>query len=138
MYKRNITKLLICGGGFKFFYLIGAIKYLSENNILENIQEFIGVSAGAILSTIFCIGYTLDELNSFVMEFNFEKLIDPHLDNLFENKGLDNGEIKKIMIQQFIKGKDIDPEITFEKLYEITKKKLSFVCTNITIPRFNF
>lgn len=135
MYKRNITKLLICGGAFKFFYLIGAIKYLSDNNLLDNINEFIGVSAGAILSTIFSVGYTIDELNSFVMEFNFEKLIDPHLDNLIENKGLDNGEIKKLMIQQFFKMKDIDPDINFQKLYELTNKKLSFVSTNITLNK---
>jgi len=39
MLKRNITKLLICGGGFKLFYLVGSVKYLIEIDVLKNIKE---------------------------------------------------------------------------------------------------
>jgi predicted acylesterase/phospholipase RssA len=130
--KRNITKLLICGGGFKFFYIVGALKYLDELNILQNINEYIGVSAGAVLSLFFNIGYTLDELDSFFLEFNFEKLIDPHIDSLLDNKGLDNGELKKTVIQHFLQKKNIDPEITFLKLYELTNIKLTLIVSNLT------
>jgi hypothetical protein len=43
MPKRQIKKLLICGGGFKFYYIYGSIKYLQEINILQNIEEYIGI-----------------------------------------------------------------------------------------------
>jgi len=133
--KRNITKLLICGGGFKFFYIVGALKYLDELNILQNINEYIGVSAGAVLSLFFNIGYTLDELDSFFLEFNFEKMLDPHIDSLLDNKGLDDGELKKFIIQHFLKNKNYHPSITFKELYEMTNKKLTFYVTNITINK---
>jgi NTE family protein len=135
MTKRNISKLLICGGGFKFFYLYGAIKYLDEINILQNITEYIGVSAGGLLCTLFSIGYTPKDIELFILEFNFEKLLDPHLDSLLEKKGLDNGEIKKVAIQQFFTKKDIDPEITFKQLYELTNKKINFIAANLTLNK---
>ena len=135
MTKRNISKLLICGGGFKFFYLYGAIKYLQEINILQNITEYIGVSAGGLLCTLFSIGYTPKDIELFILEFNFEKLLDPHLDCLLEKKGLDNGEIKKVLIQQFFMKKDIDPEITFKQLYELTNKKINFIAANLTLNK---
>lgn len=135
MTKRNISKLLICGGGFKFFYLYGAIKYLDEINILQNITEYIGVSAGGLLSTMFSIGYTPKDIELFILEFNFEKLLDPHLDYLLDKKGLDNGEIKKVLIQQFLMKKDINPDITFKQLYELTNKKISFMAANLTLNK---
>ena len=73
--KRNITKLLVCGGGFKFYYLYGSIKYLYEINVLQNINEYIGVSAGSLLSLVFSIGYTPLDLEKFILEFQFDKLI---------------------------------------------------------------
>jgi len=130
--KRNITKLFICGGGFKFYYLYGTIKYLYEINILQNINEYIGISAGALLSLLFSIGYTPDELHKFFIEFNFERLIDPHIDNLLERKGLDDGEILKTAVQQLLIRKNIDSEITFEELYKLTDKKFVCVASNIT------
>ena len=135
MIKRNIDTLLVCGGGFKFFYLYGAIKYIHEINVLQNIKEYIGVSAGALICTLFNIGYTPPELNTFILEFNFEKLLDPHIDYLLENKGLDNGEFKKVAIQQFLTNKKIDPDITFKQLFELTKKKINFIGANLTLNR---
>jgi NTE family protein len=135
MNKRNIDTLLVCGGGFKFFYLYGAIKYLYEIDILQNIKEYIGVSAGGLICILFNIGYTPEELNPFILEFNFEKLLDPHIDNLFENKGLDNGEFKKVAIQQFLTNKKLDPNITFKQLFELTKKKINFIGANLSLNR---
>ena len=130
--KRNITKLLLCGGGFKFYYIFGSIKYLHDINVLSNITEFIGISAGAILCLMFSLGYNPNELEKFVMEFKFDRLIDPHIDNLLDNRGLDNGEILKIAIQQFFIKKKFDPEITFNELFQKTNKKVVFIAANIT------
>jgi len=130
--KRNITKLLLCGGGFKFYYIYGSITYLYEKNVLQNINEFIGVSAGALLCLVFSIGYTPLELDKFVLEFKFDKLIDPHIDNLLEKRGLDDGEILKAAIQQFLIKKKLDENITFSELYKKTNKKLVFIASNIT------
>jgi NTE family protein len=130
--KRKIDKLLLCGGGFKFYYLYGSIKYLHEINILQNIKEYIGISAGAIICLLFSLGYKPKELNKFIMEFKFDKLVDPHLDNLLEKRGLDDGEMLKIAIQQFLIKKNYNEDITFKELFEKTNKRLVFIASNIT------
>jgi NTE family protein len=130
--KRNITKLLLCGGGFKFYYLYGSFKYLYEINVIQNVTEYIGVSAGAMLSLLFLLGYTPDELNKFILEFQFDKLIVPHIDNLLDKKGLDDGEILKFTMQQFLIKKKFSENITFSELFQKTNKKLVFIAANIT------
>ena len=130
--RRNIDKLLICGGGFKFYYIYGSIKYLHELKILTNINEYIGISAGAMLCLLFSIGYLPEDLEKFFVEFQFDKLIDPHIDNLLENKGLDDGELLKTVIQEMLRRLKFDPDITFKDLYQKTNKKLTFVASNIT------
>jgi predicted acylesterase/phospholipase RssA len=65
---RKINKLLVCGGGFKFYYIYGSIRYLYEINVLQNITEYIGVSAGAMLSLLFVIGYTPNDLEKFFLK----------------------------------------------------------------------
>jgi len=132
MSNRKINKLLICGGGFKFYYIYGSIKYLEEINILQNITEYIGISAGAMLSLLFTIGYNSNDLEKFFIEFEFDRLIDPHIDNLLENKGLDDGELLKLAIQTALKKSELDPNITFGELYKKTNKILRFVAANIT------
>ena len=114
------------------FYLVGAIKYLIEINVLQNIKEYIGVSAGSILALFFLIGYTTNDLNNFFLEFNFEKLIAPNLDTFFDTKGLDNGDNKKIALEQFMKKKGIKHDITFLELYQLTNKKFSVIVSNIS------
>jgi NTE family protein len=101
-------------------------------NIIQNIKEYIGISAGAILCLMFLLGYEPKELNKFILEFKFDKLIDPHIDNLLEKRGLDNGELLKIAIEQFLINKNYDRNITFKQLFEKTNKKLVFVASNIT------
>jgi len=130
--KRNIDKLLLCGGGFKFYYLFGCIKYLHDVNILKDIKEYIGISAGALLCLLMSIGYNPYELNKFMIEFKFDKLIDPHIDNLLEKRGLDDGEMLKIGIQQFLIKKKYNKDITFIELFEKTNKKVTFIASNIT------
>ncbi len=130
--KRSIKKLLICGGGFKFFYLIGSIKYLFDLNIINDIEEYISVSAGAMLSVLFGVGYKPNELNNFFLQFNFEKLINPSVESLLEHRGLDEGEIKKVALQHLLKKKNINPEINFKEFYEQFNKKLTFIGSNIT------
>jgi NTE family protein len=130
--KRNITKLLLCGGGFKFYYLYGSLKYLHEINVIQNVTEYIGVSAGAMLSLLLLLGYTPDELNKFILEFQFDKLIVPHIDNLLDKKGLDDGEILKFTMQQFLIKKKYSENIKFSDLFQKTNKKLVFIASNIT------
>jgi hypothetical protein len=79
-----------------------------------------------MLSLLFVIGYTPNDLEKFFVEFDFDRLIDPHIDNLIESKGLDDGELLKVAIQQVLTKMKINPDITFSELYKLTNKKLTF------------
>ena len=127
--------ICLSGGGINAFSFIGVLTYLEKNNVInpDIINNWIGTSAGAILSFFFSIGYTFTEIKIFILEFNFQKLEpDISIDFIFNNNGVDNGDKIMLCIANFLKVKyDID-DITFIDLYKLTKKKLSIIGTNFT------
>ena len=72
-----INTLCLAGGGIKGISYLGALKYLEENNFLKisNLKIFSGTSAGSILVFFLNIGFTLDDLIEFVLQFDFSKFI---------------------------------------------------------------
>ena len=91
----HITKLIFSGGGSKSIMFLGALNLLINEKFLNlnNIDTFIGISAGAILSLLFCIGYTIDELSDFIMHLDFEKLENiTDTTNFIDYYGFDNGK----------------------------------------------
>lgn len=56
------NSLVFEGGGVKGISYIGAIEYLEDNNILKDIINFGGSSAGSHIATLLAIGYKSKEL----------------------------------------------------------------------------
>ena len=54
--------LVLSGGALRAIALLGAIKYLEELNILKNIKQYVGTSAGSIISFLIIIGYSSNEI----------------------------------------------------------------------------
>lgn len=52
----NIDTLVILGGGMKGFLFTGAIKLLSELNILNKIKYYYGTSFGGIIVSCLILG----------------------------------------------------------------------------------
>lgn len=124
--------LVLSSGGLKGISQIGALKYLHEKNMLDNITTYAGTSVGGIICVLLNIGYTIDELYDFVMLFDLSKIKSVSIDNLYNNFGLDNGEKLLIVLKKMFEIKNININITFEELYDKTKKKLILtgVCLN--------
>lgn len=127
--------ICLSGGGVKGFSFIGALKFLEENSHLNinEIKKWVGTSAGAILSFILTLGYSLDEIENFILDFNFKKL-EPEIciENLLEKYGIDSANKLMYMITHFLKAKyDLD-DVTFEDHYNLTKKKLVIIGTNFS------
>ena len=114
------TTLVLSGGGIKGFAHIGALKALNENNILSNINTIAGSSVGALIGFLYNIGFSIDEITEFVMEFDFSKLqlVDPF--SFLTKYGLNDGEKFIIVIENMMKEKQIDKNITFKELYAKT------------------
>lgn len=134
-FDKNFDTLCFSGGGTKGLVFIGAVKALIDKNIinLENINKFIGTSAGAILAFFLAIGYTPDELEEFVLNFDFKKL-EPNVDcdNLFSSYGIDDGKKLEYLLVKLLNHKLGKNNITFLELFELTNNELivSTTCIN--------
>ena len=126
------------GGGVKGFSFIGALEKLIEEGIinLNEITLFVGTSAGAIISFLLNLDWTIKDMKDFVINFNFSKLTgDIDSINLFQNFGIQNGERIKLLFIKFLEAKFNKKDISFKELYELTNKKIFIIGTNLTIGK---
>ena len=128
--------ICLSGGGIFGFTFIGAINELINNNLLDinNITNWIGTSAGAVVSFIFALGYNIDEILDFIENFNFNILLPKKykLFTIFNTNALNNGNKFVIFFKKFIFKKYNIDDLTFEQLYELSRKKLIIIGTNFT------
>jgi len=139
-----IDTLCFGGGGIKAISYLGALNYLEEENYINisKIKTFSGTSAGAIISFLFNIGYTVRELIEFVLQFDFSKF-EPDINcNIFLSEyGLDTGEKIMSAMKTFLSEKYQIEDITFIELYNKTNIELDIVTTNYTLSKceiFNY
>ncbi|ARF09385.1 patatin-like phospholipase [Indivirus ILV1] len=127
-YKKN---LVLSGGGVKGIAHVGALFGLQTLNLLDKITTFSVASVGAIVASLYIIGYTPAELYDFVKLFDFQKLKNIDINNI-SNYGLDNGEKLNYVIKRLIKNKCQNENITLKEIYETYNKKIiySVVCIN--------
>ena len=131
--------LIISGGGFNGFQFFGIIKYLDENNLINNIDKYIGVSMGAMINLLIILGYKFNEIENFLIKFNFSKVFDLKFEKILieDNiKGLSDGNKFNKLIKKFLVNKKFDENITLKQLYEKTNKQLMIGVTNLTKDLF--
>lgn len=128
--ENKYTNIVVSGGGIKGIVYIGAFFALNELNILDKIQNFAGSSIGALVATLYIIGYKPSEIFEFIKQTNLSKLKNFDINHL-NTFGIDNGEKIEDTIRTLIKQKNLNPDITLLELYNITKKKLIITTTNI-------
>jgi predicted acylesterase/phospholipase RssA len=58
--------LVLSGGGLKCISLLGAIEYARQKKLLDGITNYVGTSAGSLISYLLCIGYTPMEITTFI------------------------------------------------------------------------
>ena len=132
-----INTLCLSGGGINGISFIGALEYLEKCNYINinEINNYVGTSIGSIFCLFFILGYTLQEIKDFIMNFDFSPLNNynnNNLDNILANYGINNGDIFIIIIINFLKSKINIENINFIDLYKLTNKKLNIIGTNFT------
>ncbi len=98
---------------------LGALQVLEANKLLEQVQEYIGVSAGAFLAFCLCIGYTLKELQQIVLSFDFQLIRNITAESMVEfpmTFGVDTGEKLQKLLYSIMRIKGISQDITFADL----------------------
>lgn len=128
MYK----KLVLSGGGINGIIYIGIIKYLEEQNLINNFDIFVGTSIGSLINTLIILDYKSHEIEEFILEFNFSDIIKFNILNLFSDYGIDDGVLFEILIKCFIRNKLKRDNITLLELYNITKKRNIIITCNIS------
>ena len=88
-----IKNLVFSGGGLKGYAFIGVIKALYETHIIENITKFVGTSIGSIAAYFSIIGITHNEINDFIIDFDFNSIKNINIDNLNSEYGLIDGTL---------------------------------------------
>jgi len=122
--------IVLSGGGIRCLSHIGALLELEKHNYLNNVKEYIGVSAGAFISFGLCIGYTITELHKFILEFEFSNIqnVDPdNLINFLSTYGVDDGKQLEKLIHLLLKYKGLSQDITFLQIYNL-RPQLYFRC----------
>lgn len=128
MYK----KLVLSGGGINGIIYIGIIKYLEEQNLINNFDVFVGTSVGSLINTLIILGYKAEEIEDFILEFNFSDIIKLNILKLFTDYGIDDGSLFEILIKCFIRNKLKRDNFTLIELYNLTKKRNIIVTCNIS------
>ena len=117
--------LAISGAGINCLSFVGCLVVLERYGILNNIKGFSGSSAGALVSTLVIIGYKSSELKKLMFKIDFGKFIHFDLDTLIKKFGVCNGTELIKLVDFLFRNKGLSPSITFEELYQKTKRKLN-------------
>jgi len=86
--------MILSGGGIRVLSYAGALQAFEEKHLLKSIQEFCGVSAGALTALMLSLGYSISTLNRFCLEFDFASLRSVDFESAFEildQFGIDDG-----------------------------------------------
>lgn len=139
--NKKFNTISLSGGGIKGIVFLGALKYLDENNLLNNINTYCGVSVGSIICFLIIIGYKYNELYKFIMNLDIKKFINVDINLFLEKYGLNDGKDIINILKIFMKKKNIKENITFKELYELTNKELIISVSNINdkkVEYFNY
>jgi NTE family protein len=111
--------LVIAGGGPKGILALGALQYCYDNNILKNIQTYIGTSIGGIISYLLIIGYTPIEIIVYVCaNQSFDKLNDFNILSFIRG----NGACSFNIINEVLEKMTIDKIGFFPTLQDLKNK----------------
>lgn len=132
-------RIVLSGGGINVIAHLGVLQQLVSSSIikLQYIHEWMGVSAGALLSLCLTIGYTLDDLEHFFLAFDFRNITDiDSAPGWIINYGMDTGEKLKKFVEACLHVKGISDQITFEELERCTSKSLRIFYTDLNDATF--
>jgi len=117
MHSNKYKNLVFEGGGVKGIAYAGALQVLEQENVLSNIENVAGTSAGAITASLVALNYTSDEIHKIIMDMDFKKFEDRFWPfRLFTSYGLYKGDAFLKWLKNKFQRKGLNPNITFEEL----------------------
>lgn len=138
----NYEHLVISGGGVDGLILYGAIKEFIEKGYLDmNIVKTIhAVSAGALISTMLLLGYSVDDMDDYVIKRPWEnvfKLNGFSFRNIMMKKGLIDSSMIVEIVRPLLEARDISPNVTLADFELHTKVRLFMYTVDLNIFPLN-
>lgn len=125
-----IKNLVFSGGGPNGLSQFGAIKKLTEDIIdINDIENIYATSIGTVLSILLTIKIDMIDIEEYLIKKNWSKSFlhnSNDILNLDKNKGFINHNFIKEILECFLNSKDINIDINFKDLYDISNKSLHF------------
>lgn len=131
-------KLVFSGGGIKGIALIGALQALSELDFLQYFDTFAGSSIGGLILGLYLLGYSPNELMTFIMTIELDKIRSLDLLGVFTKYGIDSGERLLYVIKKLFDKKQISTTITMEEFHTLTKKSLYLTTTCVNTGKVEY
>lgn len=131
-------RLIISGGGIRVTAHVGAIKELTERGYLKQVREYIGVSAGALLATMFCLKYTVKQIEEICLGLDFSVIrsLDPESAfNILETYGCDDGANLEKAICSIFRIRGYIPELTFGQAAELGLHSLRIYAADLNTSK---
>ena len=129
----NYDTICLSSGGIYGIAYLGALDYLIEEKILslDKIKNYVGCSVGSLFLFMIILGYSIKDINHFIIEFNFNKLENEiKIENILTDYGINNGNKVVYLLNFFLYNKLNIDDITFEELFIKNNKKFIVIGTN--------
>ena len=109
-------RIVFTGGGLRSLGHFGVLEVLQKKGLLNGIKEYMGVSAGALVGFCTMLGYTIEEMQKVVTEFDFTVLQNLHPElvfDFFSSYGMDTGEQLEKFLKALLRVKGFSLDLTF-------------------------
>lgn len=118
--------LVLEGGGVKGIAYPGALLVLDQQQVLPRIEKVAGTSAGSIAAAVVALGYTPQEIESLLLDLDFERFEDGSdlggPGRLLRKFGWFEGDYFLEWMQCRVKEKTGNPNATFADLHKDRRK----------------
>lgn len=133
----NLPQVLVLGpGGTRGFYQLGYLHVLDKNNILKEVDTYIGVSVGAIIALLLACGYTPSEIVNIAIISDMLSLgCLSNLSDTWNNRGLLSTENIEKTLKKYVTEKLLHIP-TYYGLFSITGKTLANVTVTDTRVKY--
>ncbi|MBL0134485.1 MAG: patatin-like phospholipase family protein [Chitinophagaceae bacterium] len=140
----DYKNLVFEGGGIRGLAYAGTIKVLEEKNIIQNIENCAGTSAGAIAALLISLDYSASEIDSILSNIQFQKFNDgkggiagkykriKQFYGIYEGKKLEN------WLASIVAKRTGSPSLTFKELHQLRlhdSRFKDFYCTGTNLNK---
>lgn len=112
-------RVALCGGGIRGVAHVGVMKSMRDAGLLSYVKEVIGISAGSLFALLWVLDYTVEQIETLSLDFDFTLLRSITPDTVFAfpvRYGLDEGIGIDKLITSILRQKGFPPDVTFQTL----------------------